>query len=147
MGYADNDSPQAAASAAAAAALPGRDAIGTVNGLIGILVRVVGLSLLAVGLWIAAMVVVEAWSLYRDPGRIIPFATALEQGTQVDALVRSLAADPNQQADATTPAPQLSISFLLAWFVVPALLLIAGSLAMSAVRVGGQLALGIGSRR
>ena len=152
MGYSDhNDDPT---SAKGTSTVPARYAIGTINGLIGILVRLVGLGLLAIGLWISAMVVVEAWALYRDPGRIQPFAVALEQGTQIDAVLQSLSVErggPNVSSGTAVsqpkPKPKLSLSFLLAWFVVPVLLFTAGYLAMSAARVGGQLALNPGSWR
>ena len=119
----------------------GRDAFDIINHLIGIVVRVVGLGLLAIGLWVAIEVVMEAWALYRDPGRVQSFADALEKGLRVDALLQGLAAQ--ERSDATAVAgTTLSVSFLLSWFIVPTLMFTAGYLAMSAVRTGAMLALG-----
>lgn len=135
MGYADHDPHQPAA--------PGRDYIALFNQLLGSVVRIVGCVLLAIGLWISALVVLEAWSLYLDPSRIEPFARALEQGTRMDALVQSLSAPDANGVE----RPGIGVSYLIAWFVVPILLFTAGYLAMTAARVGGQLALNANSRK
>ncbi|MAP12770.1 MAG: hypothetical protein CMQ61_12050, partial [Gammaproteobacteria bacterium] len=49
---------------------PRRDAFDIINNLFGIVVRIVGMGLLAIGLWVGIEVVMEAWALYRDPGRV-----------------------------------------------------------------------------
>lgn len=104
--------------------------------LLTLVVRGVGLALLGVGLWISIEVVMEAWALYRDPTRITAFAAAIEQHTGIDALLASAT------ASADGGHKGLRVSYLVGWFLAPALLFTAGYLAMTAARIGGQLALG-----
>ena len=138
MGYHDLDQ----ASAQAPAEAPSLSWLDVTQGALGIIVRLTGIGLLAVGLWVGVEVVVEAWALYRDPARIQVFADALERGMNIDAMMAELTR-PDVGADgAVQPSSPLGIAFLLAWFIAPMLLFTVGYLAMSAVRTGGMLALG-----
>ncbi len=119
---------------------PRRDAFDIINNLFGIVVRIVGMGLLAIGLWVGVEVVVEAWALYRDPGRVQAFSDELEKGLHVDALIEGLA--EQERGEANVAGTTISVSFLLSWFIVPTLLFTAGYLAMSAVRTGAMLGLG-----
>lgn len=112
------------------------------EGILGVFVRLAGIGLMAIGLWVGIEVVMEAWALYRDPGRIQIFADALERGMNVDAMMAQLTA-PDVGADGKPqPRAALGVAFLLAWFIAPMLLFTVGYLAMSAVRTGGMVALG-----
>lgn len=132
-----------------------------------VIVRLIGMMVLFVGLYVGLMVILEAWGLYRSPERIEPFATAIENGSNIDqifsATVRRMSSeisddvvmpageaeidDPSARSanPALTPpkAPDktLRLSYFAAWLIVMMLFLIIGSLAMSAISTGGRLAL------
>lgn len=120
--------------------------------ILAIIVRSLGLILLLVGLFIGIKVTLEAWHLYEQPERIERFAEAIEKGSNLDALIASVAERnkiTTQQPRAVSPTnnanaankPSLRISYFLAWGVVVVLLMVIGSLAATAIRTGGQLAL------
>ena len=120
--------------------------------ILAIIVRSLGLILLLVGLFIGIKVTLEAWHLYEQPERIERFAEAIEKGSNLDALIASVAERnkiATQQPRAVSPTnnaspankPSLRISYFLAWGVVVVLLMVIGSLAATAIRTGGQLAL------
>ena len=150
MGYGDHREtrPEDTPSAVAAAPKPIADSVqgwlGVLGEVLSLGVRAIGVALLLAGLWVSFEVVQEAWALYRDPGRIATLATAMEQGTGIDALLRNAVVGTDGASDRSN-APKLS--FLLAWFIAPVLLFTAGYLAMLAVRTGGTLALGPSKQR
>ena len=150
MGYGDHreDRPEDTQSAVAAAPKPIADSVqgwlGVLGEVLSLGVRAIGVALLLAGLWVSFEVVQEAWALYRDPGRIATLATAMEQGTGIDALLRNAVVGAGDASESSN-APKLS--FLLAWFIAPVLLFTAGYLAMLAVRTGGTLALGPSKQR
>ncbi|MCP5150019.1 MAG: hypothetical protein H6983_11315 [Ectothiorhodospiraceae bacterium] len=123
-------------------------------------VRLLGLMVLLLGIWVGAKVVLEAWALYQEPARIERFARAVEAGSNLDRMFASLAdaavgggdaegAGAGQAtaegAAASRPsrasADALRLSYFVAWIVALALMLVVGMLAMSAIATGGQLAL------
>jgi len=114
---------------------------------IAVIVRLLGLVMLIVGLTIAIKVIIEAWSLYEEPQRIERFAEAIDEGSNLDQLLRSFsqktASTENEVETATTTSQQatLRISYFLAWIIALVLLMVIGGLAASAIRTGGQLAL------
>lgn len=126
------------------------------------IVRLLGLLMLIVGLYAGIKVILEAWNLYDEPQRIERFATAIEQGSNIDSLLTSLTTpvpQPQpiqtelQDGDATmekstpsvtpsqTTKPNVRMTYFLAWGIVVLLLMVIGGLASSAIRTGGQLAL------
>lgn len=124
------------------------------------IVRLLGLVMLIIGLYVGIKVILEAWHLYEQPQRIERFATAIEQGSHIDSLLASLATPDtppnsslNQVEDSlqnsdniNSPAaeqtkPDIRMTYFLAWAVVILLLMVIGGLASSAIRTGGQLAL------
>ncbi|MDT8370821.1 MAG: hypothetical protein RQ783_02385 [Gammaproteobacteria bacterium] len=121
------------------------------------IVRVLGLVMLLVGLYVGIKVILEAWHLYEQPQRIERFATAIEQGSHIDSLLASLAspaANPApqetdiDQQDITPKTvspehakPDIRMTYFLAWGIVILLLMVIGGLASSAIKTGGQLAL------
>ena len=139
MGYHDRDNPGADAHSAP----PSSNLLGITQGVLNVVVRLTGIGLMAVGLWVGVEVVIEAWALYRDPDRIQVFANALERGMNINAMLAELTR-PEVGTDGTPlPRTPLGVAFLLAWFIAPMLLFTVGYLAMSAVRTGGMLALGM----
>ena len=150
MGYGDHreahpeDARSVVVPAPESAAASVQSWLGVLGEVLSLGVRVVGVALLLAGLWVSLEVVQEAWALYRDPARIATLATAMEQGTGIDALLGGAIAGADGATDSLN-APKLS--FLLAWFIAPVLLFTAGYLAMLAVRTGGALALGAAQRR
>lgn len=119
--------------------------------LLSIVVRLFGLTLLVIGLYIGIKVIFEAWHLYEEPQRIERFADAIEQGSNLDALLASITTNKpaslsNQsntvtQSKANKVTPQLKMTYFLAWGIVVVLLMVIGSLASTAIKTGGQLAL------
>ncbi len=112
-----------------------------------LLVRLLGLVMLLIGLFIGIKVIFEAWHLYEEPQRIERFADAIEQGSHLNAVIASVA-----QKQTSTPQPRaippqqakqvsLDLTYFLAWAIVIVLLMVIGSLAATAIRTGGQLAL------
>tara|TARA_R110002111_G_scaffold33614_3_gene67351 strand:+ start:134 stop:586 length:453 start_codon:yes stop_codon:yes gene_type:complete len=111
--------------------------------LLSIIVRLFGLTLLIIGLFIGIKVIFEAWHLYEEPQRIERFADAIEHGSNLDSLLATISSDKPIAGQAqTSPAlPKLKMTYFLAWGIVVVLLMVIGSLASSAIKTGGQLAL------
>jgi hypothetical protein len=107
----------------------------------GVGVRGVGVVVLIVGVWIALEVVLEAWSLYQDPARIEVFAQYVEAGSNLDGLVAGLAESAGASLGDKGAGGSLRLSYFAAWFIALLLLFVVGSLAMTAITTGGQLAL------
>ncbi len=128
-----------------------------------VIVRLIGMMILFVGLYVGLKVILEAWGLYQTPERIEPFAAAIERGSNIDnifsATVRRISTEISDdvvlpameeaQASEATPAiapasppdKTLRLSYFAAWLIAMMLFLIIGSLAMSAISTGGRLAL------
>jgi disulfide bond formation protein DsbB len=132
-----------------------------------IIVRLIGMMVLFVGLYVGLKVILEAWGLYQRPERIEGFAAAIERGSNIDqifsATVRGMSTEisddviiPEDGAPAeslsqgaanpampqsTASAKSLRLSYFAAWLIVMMMFLIIGSLAMSAISTGGRLAL------
>ncbi len=132
-----------------------------------VIVRLIGMMVLFVGLYIGLKVILEAWGLYQNPERIESFAVAIEQGSNIDQIfsatvhristeitddvvnpsggeqVGGAAAQSGNPAGgpARTTDNNLRLSYFAAWLIVMMLFLIIGSLAMSAISTGGRLAL------
>lgn len=121
------------------------------NDILAIFVRLLGLIVLLVGLYVGLKVIFEAWELYENPQRIERFADAIEHGSNLDALLASVVTsqsipkqidtDAKRQATAKQTTPTLKVTYFLAWGIVVILLMVIGSLASSAIKTGGQLAL------
>ena len=120
---------------------------------LGAMVRVVGVVVLFVGLWVGIKVILEAWALYEQPQRIVRFADDIQKHSNLDGVIGSLgvvadegAAQPganNAQAAVSKKGASngLRLSYFAAWFIALLLIFVIGSLAMSAITTGGQLAL------
>lgn len=116
---------------------------------LSILVRILGLIMLIVGLFVGIKVIFAAWELYDEPQRIERFADAIDHGSNLDSTISSFTASKlNVEATDATPRSDipktndsLRVSYFLAWFLAVLLLMIIGGLAMSAIKTGGQLAL------
>jgi len=120
-------------------------------------VRLIGMFLLVVGVWLAVQVADEAWQLYQDPERVERFALAVERGSHIDAVLAP--PEPAPGADATTdnatgtitgdteataraaPAERFRLSYFVAWAIAIALLFLVGRIAVWLVKTGGELAL------
>jgi hypothetical protein len=120
------------------------------NDILSIIVRLIGLVVLLVGLYIGIKVIFEAWHLYEEPQRIERFADAIEHGSNLDAILASvtkgksipkLLENETAPTQPQQPSPPLKVTYFLAWGIVVILLMVIGSLATAAIRTGGQLAL------
>jgi len=120
---------------------------------LSIVVRLLGLVMLLIGLFIGIKVIFEAWHLYKEPQNIERFADAIEQGSHLDVMLAKFTAQTKPKADNNESAIQhdlskvqtntesLRLTYFLAWVIAILLLMVVGSLASSAIRTGGQLAL------
>lgn len=123
----------------------------TTTDFLSIVVRLLGLVMLLIGLFIGIKVIFEAWALYKEPQNIERFADAIEQGSHLDGMLakltphtkindsESITQQPEQKAK--TSAESLRLTYFLAWIIAILLLMVVGSLASNAIRTGGQLAL------
>lgn len=116
--------------------------------IISIIVRLSGLVLLFIGLWIAIQVFYEALSLYKDPGNIERVAIAIETGSNIDKSVAPLKDSLLGEEEATiedkTAAPAnngIRISYFIAWVITILLLLLLARISIMAIKTGGELAL------
>lgn len=118
---------------------------------LSVIVRLLGVVMLLIGLFIGIKVIFEAWDLYKHPQSIERFADAIEQGSHLDKmLAKFTSSSKDSQNEATaqqslqkleTTTDSLRISYFIAWIVALFLLMIISSLAFSAIKTGGQLAL------
>jgi len=117
--------------------------ISVTQGVLGILVRLLGLALLIVGLIAAVAVLVEAWKLYQAPERMERFAVAIERGSNLDKIFALPAEGGAEVATGSAAGDEdrLRLSYFVAWFVVLLMLLIVSIIALSTVSAGGRLAL------
>ena len=119
--------------------------------LLSVIVRVLGVVMLLIGLFIGIKVICEAWDLYKQPQSIERFADAIEQGSHLDSMLAKFTPKPKatendsddrqslQITDKNTDS--LRLTYFIAWIVAIVLLMIIGSLAFGAIKTGGQLAL------
>lgn len=132
--------------------LESNDAPTVIQQITAAVVRLIGVFVLFVGLWVGVTVILEAWALYEEPERIERLAAAVERGSNIDRIFSATeerisseiaagsAASP--PAAGTTRADKgLRLSYFAAWIIAMMLFLIIGSLAMAAISIGGRLAL------
>jgi len=121
----------------------------TSKDVLSIVVRMCGLMLLFIGLWIAIQVFNEALALYKDPTNIERMAIAIEAGSNIDKSIAQtttsiLGEDEAATETATTSNEKTNgfrISYFIAWVVDLLLLLLLARIAIMAVKTGGELAL------
>lgn len=133
-------------------------ALGIFQQVLAILVRLMGLAFLAVGIGAGFIILNEAWTLYQEPARIERFATAIEDGSNLDVIfalsadASTGAAEPGQsdgatqgdasaQASGSAAGKSLRLSYFAGWFLVLLLMLVASIVSISAVSAGGRLVL------
>jgi len=134
MGYNDHEDPEPVS-------VP---AISITQVALAAAVRAVGVAVLLVGLWAGIKVILEAWALYEQPQRIERLAGAIQEGSNIDGVLGSLAV--REEGAVPDAAPRaagggLRLSYFAAWFIALLLIFVIGSLAMAAVTTGGRLAL------
>ena len=113
--------------------------------ILSIVVRMCGLLLLFIGMWIAIQVFSEALSLYHDPDNIERMATAIEAGSNIDKSIApirdSLLDEEGAKQNSEASADGFRISYFIAWIIDLLLLLLLARIAIMAVKTGGELAL------
>jgi hypothetical protein len=118
----------------------------TASMITGAMVRLIGVCLLVAGLVLAALVMLEAWALYKNPDRIQDFAAAVERGSNIDKTLaprrsgEGLASLSLGQSE-DPGAISIRLSYFFAWFIVFILMLLLSRIAITAVSTGGKLAL------
>lgn len=121
----------------------------TSQDVLSIVVRMCGLLLLFIGLWIAIQTFSEALSLYKDPANIERMATAIEAGSNIDkslipirdSLLGEDEATTESESKAEFNANGFRISYFIAWVVDLLLLLLLARISIMAIKTGGELAL------
>ncbi len=114
---------------------------------LSIVVRMCGLILMFIGLYIAIQVFNEALSLYKDPANIERVAIAIETGSNIDKSIAplrdSLLGDDEESSEtkATDSSNGIRISYFIAWVVDLLLLLLLARISLMAIKTGGELAL------
>lgn len=116
---------------------------------LGIVVRMCGLLLLFIGLWIAIQVFSEALALYKDPTNIERMATAIEAGSNIDksivpirdSLLEGEEIETETAIKPDSDAHAFRISYFIAWVVDLLLLMLLARIAIMAIKTGGELAL------
>ena len=120
------------------------------NDILSIIVRLIGLVVLVVRLYVGIKVTFEAQHLYEEPQRIERFVDAIEHGSNLDAILASvtkgksipkLLENDTAPIQHQQPSPTLKVTYFLAWGIVVILLMVIGSLATAVIRTGSQLAL------
>ncbi len=123
--------------------------------ILGIIVRLCGLVLLFIGLWIAIQVFNEALALYKNPENIERIAVAIERGSNIDKslvpLKQTLMGEDEQQQEPSitqaktaalkNDANNIRVSYFVAWVVELLLLILLARISLMAVKTGGELAL------
>lgn len=121
----------------------------SLNEFMAFCVRLMGIFMLIVGLWMGFKVILEAWALYRSPQHIEQFADVIERGSNLDSVLASFTSSKpksNLSAEGKTQLVEpeqknIRLTYFLAWMIAIFLLMIIGHLAFTAIRTGGQLAL------
>ena len=122
----------------------------TTRDILSVIVRLCGLILLFIGLWIAIQVFNEALTLYKDPTQIERVAAAIEAGSNIDKSVAplrdSLLGEDQENPEAQqevqeTSASGVRVSYFIAWVVDLLLLLLLARISLMAIKTGGELAL------
>ncbi|HIF50067.1 MAG TPA: hypothetical protein EYQ42_00780 [Thiotrichaceae bacterium] len=125
----------------------------TSKDVLSIVVRICGLLLLFIGLWIAIQVFSEALALYKDPTNIERMATAIEAGSNIDKSIDPIqesllgedevTADAEENVNANTKinGNGIRLSYFIAWVVDLLLLLLLARIALATIKTGGELAL------
>lgn len=130
------------------------------NSGVTVLVRLLGVLLMLLGLFLAGAVLFEIWNLYKNPEHVERFAEAVERGSNIDTVLaprriqsssaarvfgQETEADQGTAADRVQAEPNAShdlrMSYFFAWFIVFVLLMIVSRFALAAVTTGGRLAL------
>jgi hypothetical protein len=117
--------------------------------ILSIVVRMCGLLLLFIGLWISIQVFSEALALYKDPANIERMATAIEAGSNIDKSIvpiRDSLLGEDEAGIETASKPEnvaegFRVSYFIAWVVDLLLLLLLARIAIMAIKTGGELAL------
>lgn len=114
---------------------------------LSIVVRMCGLLLMFIGLWIAIQVFNEALALYKDPANIERMAVAIETGSNIDKTIVPIHDSIlGEEGAETVSKPETNpngfrLSYFIAWVVDLLLLLLLARIAIMAVKTGGELAL------
>jgi hypothetical protein len=114
---------------------------------LSIVVRMCGLLLLFIGLWIAIQVFNEALALYKDTANIERIAIAIEAGSNIDKSIApirdSLSGENIENSEVKTKENPngIRISYFIAWVIDLLLLLLLARISLAAIKTGGELAL------
>jgi hypothetical protein len=63
---------------------------------LSIVVRLLGMVMLLIGLFVGIKVIFQAWDLYKEPQNIERFADAIEQGSDLDVMLGKFTPHPKQ---------------------------------------------------
>ena len=117
--------------------------------IVNIVVRICGVLLLFIGLWLSIQVFSEALSLYKNPGNILRMATAIEAGSNIDksfrptqdSLLGQHEISVEHKSSLQIKTDNFRISYFIAWVIDLLLLLLLARISIMAIKTGGELAL------
>lgn len=116
-----------------------------ITDIIGYIIRLAGVLLLLLGLAVAIQVLSIAQDLYQNPENIEPFATVIEQGSNIDKAIASSMprgkTANTYNGEQTNDKVNVRISYFFAWLINILLLLLIARISLAAVKTGGELAL------
>lgn len=123
----------------------------TSKDVLSVVVRLCGLMLLFIGLWIAIQVFNEALALYKDPTNIERMATAIEAGSNIDKSIAPIrdsilgneeaGIEVDNKSKPENKTESFRVSYFIAWVIDLLLLLLLARIAIMAIKTGGELAL------
>lgn len=108
-------------------------------------VRVMGICLFLIGLWAAVHTLLEALSLYKDPGKVAQFASYIEQGmgkpeiNSTPAQAEINPGDPASIGQGILNNSNKELTYFIAWVISLLLLFLIASIAFSCIRTGANI--------
>lgn len=114
---------------------------------ISTIIRLSGLALLFMGMWVAFHTFNEALAIYKDPNKIERVTIAIEKGSNIDKSINSIPETQslnNSSQEDSEDKPKhtnIRVSYFVAWVIELLLLLLLTKIAAIAIKTGGELAL------
>lgn len=115
-------------------------------------IRIVGVIVLIIGLWIGFSVLNAAWKLYSEPDQLKKYAQKIEQGSNINkafnSFIKELFLESQRLRNIHNPNPvevkpdlqPWNLAYFIAMFLKIVLLFIIGKIAFYAMGEGGKLA-------
>lgn len=118
----------------------------SIKDILSVIVRLSGLALLFIGMWILIQTFNEALSLYKEPKNIESLAVTVAAGSGIDKVFMptNKKLEPQEKNIIKDKKPANSnfrISYFVAWVINLLLLLLLARISIMAIKTGGELCL------